>query len=128
VIDWLNPVLLLPADIERHPTRQELEAIVAHQLCHVRRFDNMTAAIHMLVEAIFWFYPLVWWLGARLASERQRACDEHVLGSVGAPGPYAQGILTVSERYVKSPLASVSSVGRVNVRQRIDAILAHRPG
>jgi bla regulator protein BlaR1 len=128
VIGWVNPVLLLPADIERHLTRQELEAIVAHQLCHVRRFDNMTAAIHMLVEAIFWFYPLVWWLGARLAAERQRACDEHVLGSVGASGPYARGILTVSERYVKSPLASVSSVGRVNVRQRIDAILAHRPG
>jgi bla regulator protein blaR1 len=128
VIGWLNPVLLLPADIQHHLTRQELEALVAHQLCHVRRFDNMTAAIHMLVEASFWFYPLVWWLGTRLAAERQRACDEHVLRSVGAPGPYARGILTVSQRYVESPLASVSSVGRVNVRQRIDAILAHRPG
>lgn len=128
VIGWLNPVLLMPADIERHLTRPELEAIVAHELCHVRRFDNMTAAIHMLVEAIFWFHPLVWWLGARLVDERERACDEHVLSSVGSPGPYAQGILNICKRYIESPLASVSGVGSANVRQRIDAILANRIG
>jgi beta-lactamase regulating signal transducer with metallopeptidase domain len=128
VIGWLHPVLLLPADIEDHLTRPEIEAIVAHELCHVRRFDNMTAAIHMLVEAIFWFHPLVWWLGARLVDERERACDEHVLRSVGAPGPYAQGILNVCKRYVGSPLASISGVGSANVRQRIDAILANRIG
>ncbi len=128
VIGWLNPVLLLPADIERHLSRPEIEAIIAHELCHVRRFDNMTAAIHMVAEAIFWFHPLVWWLGARLVDERERACDEHVLRSVGAPGPYAQGILNVCKRYVASPLASVSGVGSANVRQRIDAILANRIG
>jgi beta-lactamase regulating signal transducer with metallopeptidase domain len=128
VIGWFNPVLLLPADIERHLTRPEIEAIVAHELCHVRRFDNMTAAIHMLVEALFWFHPLVWWLGARLVDERERACDEHVLSSVGAPGPYAQGILNICKRYVESPLASVSGVGSANVRERIDAILANQIG
>jgi beta-lactamase regulating signal transducer with metallopeptidase domain len=128
VIGWLHPVLLLPADIEDHLTRPEIEAIIAHELCHVRRFDNMTAAIHMLVEAIFWFHPLVWWLGARLIDERERACDEHVLRTVGAPGPYAHGILNVCKRYVQSPLANVSGVGSANVRQRIEAILANRIG
>jgi beta-lactamase regulating signal transducer with metallopeptidase domain len=128
VIGWLNPVLLMPADIEQHLTRPELEAVVAHELCHVRRFDNLTAAIHMAVEAVFWFHPLVWWLGARLVDERERACDEHVLRSVGAPGPYAQGILNVCKRYAKSPLASVSGVGGANVRERIEAILANRIG
>jgi hypothetical protein len=128
VIGWMRPVLLLPADIEDHLTRPQIEAIVAHELCHVRRFDNMTAAIHMLVEAIFWFHPLVWWLGARLIDERERACDEHVLRTVGTPGLYAQGILNVCKRYVQSPLASVSGVGSANVRQRIEAILANRTG
>jgi hypothetical protein len=124
----MRPVLLLPADIEDHLTRPQIEAIVAHELCHVRRFDNLTAAIHMLVEAIFWFHPLVWWLGARLIDERERACDEHVLRTVGTPGLYAQGILNVCKRYVQSPLASVSGVGSANVRQRIEAILANRIG
>jgi beta-lactamase regulating signal transducer with metallopeptidase domain len=128
VIGWFHPVLLLPADIESHLTRPELEAVVAHELCHVRRFDNMTGAIHMLAEALFWFHPLVWWIGTRLVDERERACDEHVLSTIGAPGPYAQGILNVCKRYVESRLASVSGVGGANVRQRIDAILENRIG
>jgi beta-lactamase regulating signal transducer with metallopeptidase domain len=128
VIGWMHPVLLLPADIERHLTRPEIEAIIAHELCHIRRFDNMTAATHMMVEAIFWFHPLVWWIGTWLLDERERACDEYVLRTVDAPGPYAQGILSICERYVPSPLASVCGVRSANLRQRIDAILANRVG
>jgi bla regulator protein blaR1 len=128
VIGWIRPVLLFPADIEHHLTRPEIEAIVAHELCHVRRLDNLTAATHMAVEAIFWFHPLVWWLGTRLVDERERACDEYVLRTVEAPGPYAQGILSICERYVESPLASISGVRSTNLRQRIDAILANRIG
>ena len=42
---------------------------------NIRRRDNLTTAIHMGVEALFWFHPLLWWLGARLMEERERACD-----------------------------------------------------
>ena len=59
--------------------RTSWQAILAHELCHVRRRDNLTAAIHMIVEAVFWFHPLVWWISARLMEERERACDEAVL-------------------------------------------------
>lgn len=128
VVGWMHPVLLLPADIECHLTSPEIEAIVAHELCHVRRFDSLTAATHMVVEAIFWFHPLVWWLGTRLVDERERACDEYVLRTAHGPGPYAKGILTICERYVESPLASIAGVRSANLRQRIDAILAHRVG
>jgi beta-lactamase regulating signal transducer with metallopeptidase domain len=48
-------------------------------MCHVRRRDNLFAAVHMAVEAIFWFHPLVWWIGSRLLEERELACDEEVL-------------------------------------------------
>jgi bla regulator protein BlaR1 len=76
--------LLLPAGITDRLTPPQLKAIVAHELCHVRRRDNLATALHMGVEALFWFHPLVWWLGARLMEERERACDEEVLlmGSV----------------------------------------------
>jgi hypothetical protein len=53
-----------------------MEAMLAHELCHVRRRDNLVAAMHMMVEAVFWFHPLVWWIGVRLMEERERACDE----------------------------------------------------
>jgi beta-lactamase regulating signal transducer with metallopeptidase domain len=128
VVGWQQPVLLMPADIDRLLTPTEVEAIVAHELCHVRRFDNLTGAIHMIVEALFWFHPLVWWIGGRLMTERERACDEHVLRTVGHPVSYAQGIVTICKRYVPSPLACVSGVSTSHVGRRIEAILANQVG
>ncbi len=79
VFGILRPVLLLPEGITDRLTPAQLEAVIAHELCHVRRRDNLTAAIHMVVETVFWFHPLVWWIRARLVEERERACDEEVL-------------------------------------------------
>lgn len=90
-----RPVLLLPAGITDCVTPPQMEAIVAHELCHVRRRDNLATALHMAVEALFWFHPLVWWLGARLVEERERACDEEVLLMGGEPEVYAEGILRI---------------------------------
>ena len=56
---------------QRLATR-EIDAILAHELCHLRRRDNLLTLIHMLVEAVFWFYPLVWFIGARLVEESDR--------------------------------------------------------
>src|SRR5580765_2969518 len=83
VVGVWRPVLLVPFDIVTSLTQAQLDAVVAHELCHVRRRDNLTAAIHMLVEAAFWFHPLVWWIGARLVDERERACDEVVMSLAG---------------------------------------------
>ncbi|HXE63884.1 MAG TPA: M56 family metallopeptidase, partial [Bryobacteraceae bacterium] len=80
VFGIFRPVLILPAGITESLTPAQLDAVLAHELCHVRRRDNLTAAIHMMVEVIFWFHPLVWWLRARLVEERERACDEEVTG------------------------------------------------
>jgi beta-lactamase regulating signal transducer with metallopeptidase domain len=58
VVGFFRPILLLPADIRQHLTPAQFEAVLVHELCHIRRRDNLTAAIHMIVEAIFWFHPL----------------------------------------------------------------------
>ena len=110
VVGLLRPVLLLPAGIAQRLTPPQLEAVLAHELCHIRRRDNLLAAIHMTVEALFWFHPLVWWIGARLLEERERACDEEVLRQSGDPEAYAEGILNVWKFYTKSPLVCVSGV------------------
>lgn len=79
VVGWRRPLLLLPQGIAERLSPSEMNAILAHELCHVRRRDNLLALIHMIVEAIFWFHPLVWWIGARLIEERECACDEDVV-------------------------------------------------
>lgn len=84
VVGLLHPTLLLPMGILDSLTPLQLEAVFAHELSHVRRRDNLTASIHMVVEAVFWFHPLVWWIGARLVEERERACDEAVLSLAGS--------------------------------------------
>jgi len=126
VFGILRPVLLLPEGIVERLQPAELDAILAHEACHVRRRDNLTATIHMAVQAIFWFHPLVWWLGARLVEERERACDEEVLALGNTPRIYATGILNVCRHYVESPLVCVSGVTGSNLKRRIDAIMANR--
>ncbi len=123
---WLRPILLLPEGITERLSPCELSAVLAHELCHVRRRDNLFALIHMIVEAVFWFHPLVWWIGARLVEERERACDEEVLRLGNNPDVYADAILNVCKLYVESPLACVSGVSGAGIRRRIEAIMANR--
>ena len=126
VVGWLRPSILLPSGIERRLTALELQAVLEHEMCHVRHADNLTAAVQMLVETTFWFHPLVWWLGARLIEERERACDEAVQSAIGNPEAYAEAILKVCRLYLDSPLACVPGVTGSNLRRRIEAILAGR--
>jgi beta-lactamase regulating signal transducer with metallopeptidase domain len=119
----IRPFLLLPAGIENRLTTAQLQSILKHELCHVRRHDNLTASIHMLVEAVFWFHPLVWWIGARLIEERERACDEAVVRSGNDPHVYAEGILEVCRSYAASDLACVSGVSGADLKTRLEGIM-----
>ncbi len=118
-----KPVLLLPEGILDRLTPAQFQAIIAHELCHVQRRDNLAAAIHMVVEALYWFHPLVWWIQARLVEERERACDEEVLRMTGDPLDYAEGILNVCKLYLESPLVCVSGVTGSNLKRRVEAIM-----
>ena len=128
VVGLWRPTLLLPAGLEHHLTPSQLRAVIAHEMSHSQRRDNITAAVHMLVEALFWFHPLVWWIGARLVNERERACDEAVLRQLGEPEAYAEGILVVCKRYVESPLYCVSGVSGSDIKKRIEGIMNNRIG
>jgi bla regulator protein BlaR1 len=121
-----RPVLVWPHGISERLEDAHLDAILAHELWYVRRRDNLAAAIHMLVEAIFWFHPLVWWLGARLVEERERACDEEVLESGSDRRVYAESILKICEFCVGSPLACVSGVTGADLKKRIVRIMTER--
>jgi bla regulator protein BlaR1 len=119
-----KPVLILPEGITDRLTSAQLEAVFAHELCHVRRQDNLTAAIHMVVEVIFWFHPLVWWIRRQLLAERERACDEEVIRLASDPQVYAEGILNVCKFYLESPLRCVSGVTGADLKKRIAEIMS----
>jgi bla regulator protein BlaR1 len=128
VLGVSRPVLLFPEGIVDRLTPAQLEAVFAHELCHIRRRDNLTAALHMIVEAIFWFHPLVWWIGARLVEERELACDEEVQCLGNDPQVYAQGILNVCKFYVESPIVCVAGVTGSNLKKRMERIMENQFG
>ena len=126
ILGILHPVLVLPLDICDRLSDSQAEAVLTHELCHVRHRDNLAAATHMLVEALFWYYPLVWWLGGRLVDEREHACDEEVLRLGTDPQTYAESILKICEFYLESPIFCTAGVTGSNLQKRIEAIMLHR--
>src|SRR5580658_2316281 len=126
VVGWRRPLLLLPQGIAERLSPSEMNAILAHELCHVRRRDNLLALIHMIVEAIFWFHPLVWWIGARLIEERERACDEDVVSRGNAPDLYAEAIVKVCKWSTESPLTCVAGVTGGDLKRRLERIMTVR--
>jgi len=119
----VHPVLLWPEGISQHLDEAHLESVLAHEVCHVQRRDNLTSVVHMLVEAIFWFHPLVWWMERRLVDERERACDESVLEVCSRPQVYAESLLKVCEFCVASPLACISGTTGADLKRRIGQIM-----
>ena len=123
VFGIFRPVLVLPAGIADRLSLDQLQAVIAHELCHVRRRDNLAAAVHMLVECVFWFHPLVWWMGARLLEERERACDEEVLQLGSDPAVYAGSILGICRFCMESPVLCVSGITGADLKRRISHIM-----
>jgi len=124
VVGILRPALLLPEGIEARLGPEQMAAVIKHEECHVQRRDNLTAAIHMIVEAVFWFHPVVWWIGTKLVEERERACDEAVLSLGSVPRVYVEGILNVCKTYLESPLSCMSGVTGSDLKKRVFLIMA----
>ncbi len=121
-----RPRLIWPEGLSKRLEDEHIAAIVAHELMHVRRRDNLTAMLHMAVEAVFWFHPMVWWMERRLMEERERACDEAVVEMGSRPGVYADGLLKAVRFCVESPLACVAGITGADLSRRIRSIMTLR--
>jgi beta-lactamase regulating signal transducer with metallopeptidase domain len=125
-----DPVVLLPAALLRRLEPAQLNAVLAHEYEHIARNDVLKDHLHRLVVTLFWFHPLVWWIGRRLVDERERACDEGVLSRGYDPGDYAAGILAVC-RHCRAgnarPAYATSGALAGDLTTRIRHILASAP-
>ena len=93
----LRPMILLPASLASGLTPGQLEAVLAHELAHIRRFDAALNVFQRLVEAMLFFHPLVWWLSRRVSAERENACDDLVLRSCCGRTEYAKALVRLAE-------------------------------
>jgi bla regulator protein blaR1 len=127
VFGIFRPVLLWPRGIAHKLADDHIEAILAHELCHVERRDNLWAAMHGAVQALFWFHPLVWWIGTRLVDERERACDESVVASGRDPERYAESILETCKHSLEAPAVCMAGVTGASLDKRMEHIMSGRP-
>jgi outer membrane biosynthesis protein TonB len=123
LIGLWRPVLVVPQGLTGQLAPAEIEALIAHEACHLRRRDNLAAAVHMLVEALFWFHPMVWWIGARLIAERERACDEAVLKAGCNRAAYARCLVECCRHFLRSPLPCVAGASGSNLAKRVERIM-----
>jgi GWxTD domain-containing protein len=115
--------IVLPGDLAAKLEPSELEAVLAHELAHIRRRDNLLAAAVRLVVSIFWFHPLLWWLERRLLIERELACDEQVLAGGAAASDYLSGILKVCRMSYAGAHGYAGATGS-NLKQRMEQIMS----
>jgi uncharacterized protein (TIGR03435 family) len=121
-----RPVLIWPEQLSPRLESAHIEAIMTHELMHVRRRDNLSATLHMLVEAAFWFHPMTWWMERRLVEERERACDEAVVELGGCAKTYAEGLLKACRFCVEAPLICVAGITGADLCERVRSILTLR--
>jgi beta-lactamase regulating signal transducer with metallopeptidase domain len=123
----LNPVVLLPSALLGRLSETQLDAVMAHEREHIARHDNLKAHLHSLVEALFWFHPLVWFISRQLMEERERACDESVLERGHDPGEYAAGILAVCRHCASAHRRHAVAAIAGDLTTRIRHILGNQP-
>jgi uncharacterized protein (TIGR03435 family) len=127
IVGIWRPVILLPAGLDDVLSQLQMDSVLLHEWHHARRRDNLAAVVQMAVEAVFWFYPPVWWVGRQLIEERERACDQDVLEEAGR-ADYAESILNVCKWYQGSPLPCVAGITGADLRARVESVLrSERP-
>ena len=118
VVGWLRPAILLPVAALASLSTAQVEAILAHELAHIRRHDYALNVLQTIAETLLFYHPAVWWLSKRIRVEREHCCDDIAVAVCGDPVSYAQALAeleiwrTVSTRMAMAATGG-SLLGRV---------------
>ena len=123
VAGWLRPTILLPLTSSAADPIEHAEAILLHELAHVRRGDYAWNVLLRLVEAVYWPHPLAWLLGRAVADSREMACDAFCVHEMGGPTSYRASLLAMAEVLTRpSPALGLTMTGRSRLGRRVAAI------
>ncbi|MGA3213595.1 MAG: M56 family metallopeptidase, partial [Terriglobales bacterium] len=108
VMGWFSPVLLLPVSALTGLSAEQLQAVIAHELAHVKRLDTFVNAYQVLIETLLFYHPAVWWLSRRIRQEREHCCDDAAVALCGDPVEYARA-LTLLEEWRGAPALAMAA-------------------
>lgn len=121
VIGWIRPVVLLPVAALAGLSQEQLDAIIAHELAHIKRLDAFVNLFQMVTETVLFYHPAVWWLSKRIRIERENCCDDVAISISGSPVEYARA-LTLMEEWRTAP-AMALALTRSPLAERIMRLL-----
>ncbi len=128
--DSAGPLLLMPERLIAELGADELDALLAHELAHVRRRDHWVRLVEIAATALFWWYPVTWWARRALRRAEERCCDEWVLRVLPRSArAYADGLLKSLTFVADTPVPALASgLGPVeDLEARLKEILMTRP-
>src|SRR5262249_61512628 len=107
----LQPVILLPFSALTGLTTEALEAILAHELAHIRRRDYLVNLLQTAVETLLFYHPAVWWISRRLRIERENCCDDLAVEVTGNARAYARALVGLEQIRSARPAFAVAANG-----------------
>jgi beta-lactamase regulating signal transducer with metallopeptidase domain len=126
VVGYLRPVILLPASVITGLAPVYLDAVLAHELAHVRRHDYLVNTLQSLVETLLFYHPAVWWCSRQIRIEREHCCDDMVVEAGGNRLTYATALAQLEELKGLEPMLSLNASGGRLV-DRIRRLLGESP-
>ncbi len=127
VIGWLRPVVLLPACALTNLSAAQLEALIAHELAHIRRHDYLINLLQSVIETLLFYHPAVWWLSRRVRVEREHCCDDLAVAATGDVLVYARALATLETLRSRPAVSLAVAANGGSLMQRIQRLLRPQP-
>ena len=123
VVGLWRPLILVPTSTLAGLSVSQLEAVLAHELAHIRRHDYLVNLLQALVETALFYHPAVWWLSSRIREEREHCADDVAVESCGDALLYSRALATLEQLRARIPAPAVAANGGA-LLQRIQRLLA----
>ena len=113
VIGWLRPVILIPMSCLMGLSTSQVEAVLAHELAHIRRHDYLVSVFQSVVETLLFYHPAVWWVSRQVRREREHCCDDLAVRISGDSLSYAKALSFLEERRASVPMVALGANGGI---------------
>jgi len=121
VLGWFQPVVLLPVRALMGLSEEQMEAVIAHELAHIRRLDCFVNLFQIAAETLLFYHPGVWWVSQQIRAERENCCDDEAIAVCGDAVNYARA-LTLMEEWRTAP-ALMMAANRSPLAERVVRLL-----
>ena len=126
VVGHIRPVILMPIGLLAGLPPGQIEAVLLHELAHIRRYDYLVNILQRAVECLLFYHPAVWWISHVMRTERESCCDDVVVATSGNVREYADALAALEENRWSSGEPALAAAGG-NLMKRIRRLLYQNP-